>query len=143
MFSAGDYAFVMDEGKDDETQLGVRMSKQARELIERAAKKDRRKPSTWVRLRAVSQARAEIGGAAPPVEPDDEEVVTLLALREIEALDTALPGALISLGRAAKTRPHLVLALKELALALHGGGPPGIAERVRKGRRGVRAMETE
>jgi len=115
MGSVKPYPHGMKIEKDDQTQIGVRMSMKTRRLIEKAARRDNRKPATWIRLRAVAQARAEISGAVPPVEPDAETEATMEEIRQIEGVDPALPHALFSLGHAAKTRPHLARALKELA----------------------------
>lgn len=132
MFSVERYALYMDDEKQDETQIGVRMSMKARELIERAARKDQRAPAAWMRVTAVAQARAELGGAAPIRQPDDEEEATLSALREVEGSDPALLRSLVSLGRAATRRPQLARVVKELADLHRADVPPSGGARPRK-----------
>jgi hypothetical protein len=132
LFSAERYPLYMEDEKQDETQIGVRMSMKIRDLIERAARKDHRAPATWMRVMAVAQARAELGGAPPIREPDDEEEATLSALREVEGSDPGLLRSLVVLGRAATRRPQLARVVKELAELHRADVPPSGGARPRK-----------
>lgn len=45
----------------DDHQFGVRVSADARRLIEDAAARAAMKPATWIRMAAVQRARQEVG----------------------------------------------------------------------------------
>lgn len=114
-------------------QANVRLDDEALALIDRAAKKAVRTRSDWVRIALLDRARAEIGGAPPILPPDDEEAITLAALREIEADGPELLDSLLSLGRSATRKPPLARAVKELAEAVRDVGPGGSAGPARRG----------
>lgn len=136
MFSAGTSLFSMSPEKRTGPQLGIRLSDSERKLIERAAGKAARKASDWARLVVLDRASLEIAGAVEAIKPPDpEETASLIALREIEAIDPDLPDALVDLGRAARLRPHLAHAVRELAAEYRAGGPPESDASSRKDRR--------
>jgi len=118
-----------------EEQVGVRLSEEERGQLQRAADLEQRALADWIRVTALVQAAKQIGGEAPVRLPDPEDAANLAMLRQIEASDPLLPGALLGLGRASTTRPRLARALKELAADALGDGHSGIAPQSRKGPR--------
>jgi len=120
-------------GRND--QVNVRLTDDEKRLVGRAAEKDSRSVSEWLRNVVLDRARREMGGAAPIKPPDPRETAILEELRRLEALNTSLPNVLLDLGAASIRRPRLLRALTELAEEDRGDGPRGIGGESRRGQR--------
>jgi hypothetical protein len=126
----------MEDGKQDETQVGIRMSLSVRKLLERAAAKDKRKLSDWARTRLIDRARTEIHGEAPPLESvDPEDAITIEAIRRAESQVPMIRADLLELAHAAMQRPRLARVLSELAAEARGDAPSEAGAQRRTGRR--------